>query len=58
MGEGENSMNILRREFIYIWYYFSVQLEQILGYWVLGMVLDLLSLYLGKEDPCGIFPAG
>ena len=30
-------MEILRREFIYIWYYFTVQLEQIFGWWVLGM---------------------
>ena len=30
---------VLRREFIYLWYYFSVQLEQIFPYWVLGMVL-------------------
>lgn len=32
-------MGMLRREFIYIWYYFSVQLEQIFGWWVLGMVI-------------------
>lgn len=32
-------MDILRREFIYIWYYFTVQLEQIFGWWVLGMVI-------------------
>ena len=31
--------DILRREVIYLWYYFSLQLEQIFGYWVLGMVL-------------------
>ena len=32
-------MAILRREFIYLWYYFTVQFEQIFPYWVLGMVL-------------------
>lgn len=32
-------MEVLRREFIYIWYYFTVQLEQIFGWWVLGMVI-------------------
>ena len=42
-------MNILRREFIYIWYYFSVQLEQILGYWVLGMVLGSAISVFGKK---------
>lgn len=32
-------MGIIRREFIYIWYYFTIQLEQIFGWWVLGMVI-------------------
>ena len=40
---------ILRRELISLWYYFSVQLEQIFPYWVLGMVLGsavhVLQLY-------------
>ena len=31
--------DLLHREFVYLWYYFSVQLEQIFGWWVLGMVL-------------------
>ena len=32
-------MDALRREFIYLWYYFSVQLEQIFLWWVLGMLI-------------------
>ena len=32
-------MGIIRRECIYIWYYFTIQLEQIFGWWVLGMVI-------------------
>ncbi|HJC23167.1 MAG TPA: permease [Candidatus Eisenbergiella merdavium] len=32
-------LEIIRREAVYLWYYFSVQLEQLLPYWVLGMVL-------------------
>lgn len=32
-------MDVLRREFIYLWYYFSVQLEQIALWWVLGMLI-------------------
>lgn len=32
-------MDVLRREWIYIWYYFTVQMEQIFGWWVLGMVI-------------------
>ena len=30
---------ILRRELVYLWYYFTVQFEQIFPYWVLGMLL-------------------
>ena len=32
-------METIKREFIYIWYYFDVQLRQIFLYWVLGMVI-------------------
>lgn len=40
-------IDVLRREAIYFWYYFSVQLEQIFKYWVLGMVLgSLVSVFL------------
>ena len=30
---------VLHREFVYLWYYLTVQLDQIFPYWVLGMVL-------------------
>ena len=30
---------VLRRELVYLWYYFTVQFEQIFPYWVLGMLL-------------------
>ena len=40
---------MLHREAIYIWYYFSVQLEQILKYWVMGMVLGSLVAVFLKE---------
>lgn len=40
-------IELLHREAVYLWYYFSVQLEQIFKYWVLGMVLgSLVSVYL------------
>ena len=42
-------MGMLRREFIYIWYYFSVQLEQIFGWWVLGMVIGSAVSVFAKE---------
>lgn len=41
-------MEILRREFIYIWYYFSIQLEQVFFYWVLGMVIGSAISVFGK----------
>lgn len=42
-------MGILRREFIYIWYYFSVQFEQIFGYWVLGMLIGSAVSVFAKD---------
>jgi uncharacterized membrane protein YraQ (UPF0718 family) len=42
-------MEVLRRESIYIWYYFTVQLEQIFGWWVLGMVLGSAVSVFAKD---------
>ena len=40
-------LEVLRREMIYLWYYFTVQLEQIFSYWVLGMVIgSAVSVFL------------
>lgn len=41
---------ILRRELVYLWYYFSVQLEQIFPYWVLGMVLGSAISVFAKNS--------
>ena len=43
-------MEILSREFIYIWYYFTVQLEQIFGWWVLGMVIGSSVSVFAKDS--------
>ena len=40
---------MLQREFIYLWYYFSVQLEQIFGYWVLGMLIGSAVSVFAKD---------
>ena len=59
---------LLHREAVYLWYYFTVQLEQILGWWVLGMVVGsavsvfakgaihraLLSLRGGRAGNSGV----
>ncbi len=40
-------IDILRREAVYFWYYFSVQLEQIFWYWVFGMVIgSFISVFI------------
>lgn len=40
-------MEILEREFIYLWYYFDIQFRQIFWYWVLGMLLgSAVSVFL------------
>ena len=40
---------ILRREFIYLWYYFTLQLEQIYAYWLLGMAIGSFVSVFGKK---------
>ena len=50
-------LDILHREFVYIWYYFDVQLRQILGYWILGILLgSCISVFL-KDKIHGMFRA-
>jgi uncharacterized membrane protein YraQ (UPF0718 family) len=39
----------LQRESIYLWYYFSIQFQQIIGYYILGMALGSLVSVFGKE---------
>jgi uncharacterized membrane protein YraQ (UPF0718 family) len=50
-------MEILKREFIYLWYYFSIQFSQIVFYYVLGMVLGSLISVFGKEKIHALFAA-
>lgn len=47
----------IRRESIYLWYYFSVQLEQIAPYWILGIVIGSMVSVFGKERIHGMFIA-
>lgn len=55
--KGYSSMEILRREIIYIWYYFSIQLEQVFFYWALGMVIGSAISVFGKGKIHGTFQA-
>ncbi len=42
-------IEVLKREGIYLWYYFSVQFEQIFQYWVIGIVLGSVISVFGKQ---------
>ncbi len=46
---------MLQREFVYLWYYFSVQLEQIFGYWILGMIIGSMVSVFAKNYIHNIF---
>jgi uncharacterized membrane protein YraQ (UPF0718 family) len=48
---------ILKREFIYLWYFFDLQFRQIAGYWILGMALGSLISVFGKEKIHRMFAA-
>ena len=50
-------MDIIRREFVYVWYYFTIQLQQIFRYWVLGMVLGSAISVFGKNKIHSAFSA-
>lgn len=47
--------DLIQREAVYLWYYFDLQLRQIFGYWVLGMVLGSLISVFAKEHIHGLF---
>lgn len=46
---------VLQRESIYLWYYFDLQLRQILPYWALGMVLGSIISVFGKQKIHSLF---
>ena len=52
---GEWLLETLRREFIYIWYYFDLQFRQIFWYWVLGMAIGSLISVFAKDSIHGMF---
>jgi len=50
-------IEVLQREFVYLWYYFSVQFEQIFWYWLLGTFIGSVISVFGKEKIALIFSA-
>lgn len=46
---------IIRREFVYLWYYFDIQFRQIFLYWVIGIIVgSCISVFL-KDRIHGLF---
>ena len=48
-------IDMLRRELVYIWYYFDIQLRQIFWYWVLGMAVGSAVSVFVKDRIHGLF---
>lgn len=50
-------LNILHREWVYLWYYFTLQLRQIASYYVLGIILGSVISVFVKDRIHGMFRA-
>ena len=48
-------IEVLRREIVYIWYYFDLQFRQIFWYWVLGMAIGSAVSVFAKDRIHGLF---
>lgn len=48
-------IDIIHREFVYLWYYFTIQFEQIFPYWVIGMLLGSAISVFVKEKIHSLF---
>lgn len=46
---------LIQREFIYVWYYFEIQLRQIFMYWIIGMAIGSLISVFAKDKIHGAF---
>ncbi|MCR5136170.1 MAG: permease [Oscillospiraceae bacterium] len=46
---------VLRRELVYIWYYFDLQFRQIFWYWVLGMAIGSAVSVFARDRIHGLF---
>ena len=51
----EQIWEVIQREFVYVWYYFTVQLRQIALYYVLGIVLGSVISVFVKDKIHGLF---
>lgn len=48
-GQGNSCMETIHREFVYLAYYFDIQLRQIFWYWLWGMLLGSAVSVFAKE---------
>ena len=46
---------VLRREVIYLWYYFELQFRQIFWYWILGMLIGSFVSVFARDKIHGVF---
>ena len=51
----EQIVEVIQREFVYVWYYFTVQLRQIALYYILGIVLGSVISVFVKDKIHGLF---
>ena len=42
-------IDIASREAVYLWYFFSIQFQQIIGYWAIGILIGSLISVFGKD---------
>ncbi|MDR0496728.1 MAG: permease [Treponema sp.] len=50
-------LEIVKRELVYFWYYFSILGSQIAPYWAMGMILGSVISVFGKEKIHALFSA-
>jgi hypothetical protein len=48
-------IDVLHREFVYLWYYFSIQFERIVFYWIIGMCIGSFISVFAKRKILNIF---
>ena len=48
-------LDVLKREILYFWYFFSIQFSQIVHYWLIGMIFGSLISVFGKKKLSLIF---
>ncbi len=43
------ALEIVRRELVYVWYYFDIQLRQVFWYWIIGMAIGSFVSVFAKD---------